>query len=127
LQDKFGQVTNTHSISAGLDYPGVGPEHALLKDLNRAKYIECVDDDAVEAFLMLSKLEGIIPALEPSHAVSYAMKLANKMDKNENIVVTLSGRGDKDVDIILQYLKMKGKQREKYGKKLRKNRLNTKF
>lgn len=118
LQDKFGQVTDTHSISAGLDYPGVGPEHALLKDLNRAKYIECVDDDAVEAFLMLSKLEGIIPALEPSHAVSYAMKLANKMDKNENIVVTLSGRGDKDVDIILQYLKMKEKNREKYGKKL---------
>jgi tryptophan synthase beta chain len=120
LQDKFGQVTDTHSISAGLDYPGVGPEHALLKDLNRAKYIECGDDDAVEAFLMLSKLEGIIPALEPSHAVSYAMRLAKKMDKNENIVVTLSGRGDKDVDIILQYLKMKGKQREKYGKKLRK-------
>jgi tryptophan synthase beta chain len=120
LQDKFGQVTDTHSISAGLDYPGVGPEHALLKDLNRAKYIECGDDDAVEAFLMLSKLEGIIPALEPSHAVSYAMKLANKMDKNENIVVTLSGRGDKDVDIILQYLKIKGKHREKYGKKLRK-------
>jgi tryptophan synthase beta chain len=120
LQDKFGQVTDTHSISAGLDYPGVGPEHALLKDLNRAKYIECIDDDAVEAFLMLSKLEGIIPALEPSHAISYAMKLANKMDKNENIVVTLSGRGDKDVEIILQYLKMKEKQREKYGKKPRK-------
>lgn len=120
LQDKFGQVSDTHSISAGLDYPAVGPEHALLKDLNRAEYIGCTDDDAVEAFLTLSKLEGIIPALEPSHAVSYAMKLANKMEKSENIVVTLSGRGDKDVEIILQYLKMKEKQREKYGKKPRK-------
>ena len=105
LQDKFGQVTETHSISAGLDYPGVGPEHANLKDLKRAKYIECTDDDAVTAFLMLSRLEGIIPALESSHAVSYAMKLAKRMDKNENIVVTLSGRGDKDVEVVQQYLK----------------------
>jgi tryptophan synthase beta chain len=105
LQDKFGQVTETHSISAGLDYPGVGPEHANLKDLKRAKYLECTDDEAVNAFLMLSKLEGIIPALESSHAVSYAMKLAKKIDKNENIVVTLSGRGDKDVEVVQQYLK----------------------
>jgi tryptophan synthase beta chain len=105
LQDKFGQVTETHSISAGLDYPGVGPEHANLKDLKRAKYLECTDDDAVTAFLTLSKLEGIIPALESSHAVSYAMKLAKRMDKNENIVVTLSGRGDKDVEVVQQYLK----------------------
>jgi len=105
LQDKFGQVTETHSISAGLDYPGVGPEHANLKDLKRARYLECTDDDAINAFLMLSKLEGIIPALESSHAVSYAMELAKKMDKNENIVVTLSGRGDKDVEVVQQYLK----------------------
>jgi tryptophan synthase beta chain len=105
LQDKFGQVTETHSISAGLDYPGVGPEHANLKDLKRAKYLQCTDDEAVNAFLMLSKLEGIIPALESSHAVSYAMKLAKKIDKNENIVVTLSGRGDKDVEVVQQYLK----------------------
>jgi tryptophan synthase beta chain len=105
LQDKFGQVTETHSISAGLDYPGVGPEHANLKDLKRAKYLECTDDEAVNAFLMLSKLEGIIPALESSHAVSFAMKLAKKIDKNENIVVTLSGRGDKDVEVVQQYLK----------------------
>jgi tryptophan synthase beta chain len=105
LQDKFGQVTKTHSISAGLDYPGVGPEHANLKDLKRAKYLECTDDEAVNAFLLLSKLEGIIPALESSHAVSYAMKLAKKIDKNENIVVTLSGRGDKDVEVVQQYLK----------------------
>jgi tryptophan synthase beta chain len=105
LQDKFGQITETHSISAGLDYPGVGPEHANLKDLKRAKYLECTDDEAVNAFLMLSKLEGIIPALESSHAISYAMKLAKKIDKNENIVVTLSGRGDKDVEVVQQYLK----------------------
>jgi tryptophan synthase beta chain len=105
LQDKFGQVTETHSISAGLDYPAVGPEHANLKDLKRAKYLECTDDEAVNAFLMLSKLEGIIPALESSHAISYAMKLAKKIDKNENIVVTLSGRGDKDVEVVQQYLK----------------------
>ncbi|HKG31349.1 MAG TPA: tryptophan synthase subunit beta [Nitrososphaeraceae archaeon] len=114
LQDKFGQVTETHSISAGLDYPGVGPEHANLKDLKRAKYLECTDDDAINAFLMLSKLEGIIPALESSHAVSYAMELAKKIDKNENIVVTLSGRGDKDVEVVQQYLK--SRKREKYGK-----------
>jgi tryptophan synthase beta chain len=115
LQDKFGQVTETHSISAGLDYPGVGPEHANLKDLKRAKYIECTDDDAIDAFIMLSKLEGIIPALEPSHALSYAMKLAKMMDKNENIVVTLSGRGDKDVEVVQQYLRIR--EKEKYDKR----------
>src|ERR671915_200355 len=116
LQDKYGQVTETHSISAGLDYPGVGPEHANLKDLKRAKYIECTDDDAIDAFIMLSKLEGIIPALEPSHALSYAMKLAKTIDKNENIVVTLSGRGDKDVEVVQQYLRSREKQ--KYDKRL---------
>lgn len=113
LQDEYGQIVDTHSISAGLDYPGVGPEHALLKDLKRAKYIECVDDDAIEAFLTLSRLEGIIPALEPSHAISYAMKLAKKMDKDDNIVVTLSGRGDKDVEVVLEYMKTKEKENKK--------------
>jgi tryptophan synthase beta chain len=115
LQDKFGQVRETHSISAGLDYPGVGPEHANLKDIKRAKYIECTDDDAIDAFIMLSKLEGIIPALEPSHALSYSMKLAKTMDKNENIVVTLSGRGDKDVEVVQQYLRTR--EKEKYDKR----------
>ena len=105
LQDEFGQVTETHSISAGLDYPGVGPEHALLKDIKRVKYVECLDDDVVDAFLKLSKLEGIIPALEPAHAISYAMKLAAKMHADDVIVVTLSGRGDKDVEIVLDYLR----------------------
>ena len=113
LQDEFGQIQGTHSISAGLDYPGVGPEHALLMDVKRAKYVNCIDEDAVKAFLTLSKHEGIIPALEPSHAISYAMKLAKKMDKSESIVVTLSGRGDKDIGIILHYLKTKERQKKK--------------
>lgn len=120
LQDEYGQIVDTHSISAGLDYPGVGPEHALLKDLKRAKYVECVDDDAIEAFLTLSRLEGIIPALEPSHAISYAMKLAKKMDKDDNIVVTVSGRGDKDVEVVLEYMKTKEKRTKKYDRNSKK-------
>ena len=107
LQDEFGQVTETHSISAGLDYPGVGPEHALLKDIKRVRYVECLDEDAINAFLILCKLEGIISALEPAHALSYAMKLAKRMNRNDAIVVTLSGRGDKDIEIVLDYLKQK--------------------
>jgi tryptophan synthase beta chain len=102
LQDEFGQIINTHSISAGLDYPAVGPEHAYLKDLGRAKYVSCTDRDAVNAFMALCKYEGIIPALESSHALAYAMKLARKLNRAKSIVVTLSGRGDKDIDIILE-------------------------
>lgn len=105
LQDEYGQVSNTHSISAGLDYPGVGPEHAYLKDIQRVKYVQCVDWLAVDAFVKLCRLEGIIPALESSHAIAYAMKLARRGEKNQNIVVTLSGRGDKDLGIVLRYLK----------------------
>jgi tryptophan synthase beta chain len=105
LQDEYGQVSNTHSISAGLDYPGVGPEHAYLKDIQRVKYVQCVDRLAVDAFVKLCRFEGIIPALESSHAIAYAMKLARRGDKNQNIVVTLSGRGDKDLGIVLRYLK----------------------
>lgn len=126
LQDRFGQVSDTHSISAGLDYPGVGPEHALLKDIKRVKYVNCIDDDAVEAFLLLSKLEGIIPALEPSHAISYATELAKIMDRNENIVVTLSGRGDKDVDIVQRYLKKKNSEKNGKNEK-RRNDERSKF
>jgi tryptophan synthase beta chain len=122
LQDRFGQVSDTHSISAGLDYPGVGPEHALLKDIKRVKYVSCIDDDAVEAFLLLSKLEGIIPALEPSHAISFAIKLAKNMDRNENIVVTLSGRGDKDVDIVQRYLRMNEKKNNNDNRKYRREK-----
>ena len=104
LQDKDGQVSRTHSISAGLDYPGVGPEHAYLKDIERVRYVECIDRLAVDAFVKLCKLEGIIPALESSHAIAYSLKLAKSGQKNENIVVTLSGRGDKDLGIVSRYL-----------------------
>ncbi len=104
LQDKEGQISETHSISAGLDYPGVGPEHSYLKDAKRVKYDAVNDKEAVEAFLLLSKHEGIIPALESAHAIAYAIKIAKNMPKNESIVVTLSGRGDKDVEEVGRYL-----------------------
>ncbi len=104
IQDEDGQIQNTHSISAGLDYPGVGPEHSFLKDIQRAQYATATDEEAVNAFLVLSKEEGIIPALEPSHAVAFTLKLARKMKEEEIIVVTMSGRGDKDVDVVADYL-----------------------
>lgn len=100
LQDEYGQVLPTESISAGLDYPGVGPEHSYLKDAGRATYVSVSDEDAVDGFHLLSVKEGIIPALESAHAVAYAVKLAGKMKRDESVVVTLSGRGDKDVGII---------------------------
>ncbi len=104
LQDNNGQIQNTRSISAGLDYPGVGPEHSLLKTLKRAHYVSATDKEAVDAFLILSKEEGILPALESSHAIAYAMKLAKQMKRTQSIVVTLSGRGDKDVETIADYI-----------------------
>jgi tryptophan synthase beta chain len=100
LQDDDGQIGETHSIAAGLDYPGVGPEHSYLKDIGRATYVTVADEEAVEAFHILSRDEGILPALESAHAVAYALELASRMKKNETLVVTLSGRGDKDVQII---------------------------
>lgn len=103
LQDSNGQIQNTHSVSAGLDYPGVGPEHSFLKISQRARYTSATDKEAVEAFQTLSKEEGILPALESSHAVAYAMKLVPKMKKTQSIVVTLSGRGDKDVEALADY------------------------
>ena len=105
LQDEFGQINDTHSISAGLDYPGVGPQHVHLKNIGRAEYVTCNDNAALDAFFMLSRLEGIIPALESCHAVSYAMKLAKKMRADQNIIVTLSGRGDKDIDQVIKFRK----------------------
>ena len=102
LQDSNGQIKNTSSVSAGLDYPGVGPEHSFLKTFKRAQYVSATDKEAVDAFLVLCKEEGILPALESSHAVAYAMKLAPKMKKTQSIVVTLSGRGDKDVETIAE-------------------------
>lgn len=100
LQDEAGQIQEAHSISAGLDYPGVGPEHSYLNDVGRVQYKSITDDEALEALLLLSKLEGIIPALESAHAVAYALKLAETMDEEEGIVVCLSGRGDKDVQTV---------------------------
>jgi tryptophan synthase beta chain len=105
LQDEFGQINDTHSISAGLDYPGVGPQHVQLKDIERAEYVTCSDKEALDAFFKLSRLEGIIAALESCHAVSYAMKLAKKMRRDQNIIVTLSGRGDKDIDQVMKFRK----------------------
>ena len=104
LQDKMGQISPTHSISAGLDYPGVGPEHSFLKEIKRVHYKSCTDEDAIKAFMILSEKEGIIPALESAHAISYGMKLAKKMKKSETIVITLSGRGDKDVEVVQNYI-----------------------
>ena len=100
LQDENGQVRSTESISAGLDYPGVGPEHSYLKDSGRATYVTVSDDEAVEAFHLTAQKEGIIPALESAHAVAFALKLAKQMRKGQSVVVTLSGRGDKDVHTI---------------------------
>lgn len=105
LQDEYGQINDTHSISAGLDYPGVGPQHVHLKNIERAEYVTCNDNAALDAFFKLSRLEGIIPALESCHAVSYAMKLAKKMRTDQNIIVTLSGRGDKDIDQVIKFRK----------------------
>jgi tryptophan synthase beta chain len=100
LQDDDGQVIETHSISAGLDYPGVGPEHAYLKDIGRAEYVGITDSEALEAFHRLCRTEGIIPALESSHAVAYAMKLAKAMRPDQHLLVNLSGRGDKDIGTV---------------------------
>jgi len=98
--DENGQIGSTHSISAGLDYPGVGPEHSYLKDSKRAKYVAITDEEALNAFHKLTRIEGILPALESSHAIAYAIKLAKKLGKNKTIVVNLSGRGDKDIDTV---------------------------
>ena len=102
-QDKYGQIAPVYSISAGLDYPGVGPEHAYLHDVKRAEYVPITDDEAVNAFEYLSRTEGIIPAIESAHAVAYAMKIAPTMDKHQIIVITVSGRGDMDCAAIARY------------------------
>jgi len=103
MQDEKGNIKDAYSISAGLDYPGIGPEHAFLNMTKRVKYDSVTDEEAMQAFKLLCKLEGIIPALESSHAVAYSMKLAKKYTKNDVIVINLSGRGDKDIDTILNY------------------------
>ncbi|MEK0314112.1 tryptophan synthase subunit beta [Cohnella sp. 56] len=104
LQDEGGQVQEAHSISAGLDYPGIGPEHAYLKDIKRAEYVPITDAEALDALQLLSRQEGIIPALESAHAVAHTLKLAPTLPKEQTIVISLSGRGDKDVESIIGYL-----------------------
>jgi len=113
MQDKQGQIQETHSISAGLDYPGVGPEHSYLKDEKRVKYKAITDNEVIDAFLLLTQTEGIIPALESAHAIAYAVKIAKKMKRSESIVITLSGRGDKDIGIVQEYLKKNVKNKRK--------------
>jgi tryptophan synthase beta chain len=104
LQDENGQIEDTHSISAGLDYPGVGPEHAYLHESRRVSYVHVDDEEALQAFFKLSEYEGIIPALESAHAVAYALKIAPQLERDKTLVVNLSGRGDKDVEQVARYL-----------------------
>jgi len=104
LQDSDGQIMPVYSISAGLDYPGIGPEHAYLHEIGRVEYVAVTDDEAVEAFKYLSRIEGILPAIESAHAVAYAMKLAPKLSKEKTIIINLSGRGDKDVYSVAKYM-----------------------
>ena len=108
LQDAAGQIVPTHSVSAGLDYPSIGPEHAMLNDLGRAEYVSCSDADALKATIALSRTEGIIPALETAHAVAEAMRLAPKMSPSDILLINLSGRGDKDLGILTRELKLEG-------------------
>ncbi len=103
MADDDGEIIATHSISAGLDYPGVGPEHSWLKDIGRAQYVSITDKEALEGFYALTRMEGIIPALESSHALAYAMKLAPTMQSDEILIVNLSGRGDKDMQTIANH------------------------
>ena len=106
IQDEDGQIIETHSISAGLDYPGVGPEHSYLKDIERAEYVAATDDEALKALALTSKLEGIIPALEPAHALAHLENLAPKLSSKDIVVIGLSGRGDKDIDTIMQNMSL---------------------
>ncbi len=104
LQDRHGQISPAWSIAPGLDYPGVGPEHSWLKETGRAEYVAVSDEEALEGFLLLSETEGIIPALEPAHAVYWAAKIARDLPPDKIIIVNLSGRGDKDLEIVMEAL-----------------------
>ncbi len=107
LMNDDGQINEAHSISAGLDYPGIGPEHAWLNDVGRVTFLSATDDEALNAFKLLSKLEGIIPALEPAHAIAKVLELAPKKPKDHLMVINLSGRGDKDLDTVARHLQGK--------------------
>ena len=104
MEDENGKVRDAYSISSGLDYPGIGPEHAYFNKIGRVKYDSITDEEAVDAFKLLTRLEGIIPALESSHAIAYGMKIAKEYDENDCIIINLSGRGDKDLDTVLNYI-----------------------
>jgi tryptophan synthase beta chain len=104
LQDEFGQILEAHSISAGLDYPGVGPEHAWLHDIKRVEYMSATDDEALAAFQLCSRMEGIIPALEPAHALAHVIKVAPTMAKDKIIIMNMCGRGDKDIFTVARAL-----------------------
>jgi tryptophan synthase beta chain len=104
LQDEFGQILEAHSISAGLDYPGVGPEHSWLHDIKRVEYTSATDDEALSAFQLCSKMEGIIPALEPAHALAHVIKVAPSMPKDKLIIMNMCGRGDKDIFTVARAL-----------------------
>ena len=106
LQNEDGQIADAHSISAGLDYPGIGPEHSWLKDSGRVNYVNVTDNEALEAFKICSRLEGIIPALEPSHALAYLLKNSNRIKKDSVIIMNMCGRGDKDIFAISKLLKI---------------------
>jgi tryptophan synthase beta chain len=106
LQDSDGQIKEGHSVSAGLDYPGIGPEHSWLKDAGRVEYVPIMDTEALDAFQLLTRTEGIIPALEPAHALAEVVKRAPKMDKDQIIVMNLCGRGDKDIFTVAKLLEM---------------------
>lgn len=110
IQDDYGQIELAHSISAGLDYPGIGPEHSYYHDIGRVEYVSATDEEAMEALIRFSKAEGIIPAIESAHALSYVEKLAPQMKSNEIIVVTVSGRGDKDMETIRTYIESRGEK-----------------
>ena len=106
LETAEGQILPTHSISAGLDYPGVGPEHAYYQEIGRAQYVAVTDQEALKGFMLLSRTEGIIPALEPAHAIAYLLKLRSKAKRNALVILCLSGRGDKDMGIVKEKVKM---------------------
>ena len=108
LQDEWGQLQETHSVSAGLDYPSVGPEHSFMKDTGRCEYVSVTDDEALDAFKLCSRLEGIIPALETAHALAHLDKLCPEVEGNPNIVINLSGRGDKDVNTVVKLFHERG-------------------
>mgnify|MGYP000008685986 FL=1 len=112
IQDDYGQIKLAHSISAGLDYPGIGPEHSYYNDIGRVKYVNASDEEAMEALIRFSRAEGIIPAIESAHAISYVEKLAPSMKKDEIIVITVSGRGDKDMETIRNYTESRGEKDE---------------